>query len=364
MPKEKKKELVEQIKDRANQKTTKKDIRFYKTGCTMFDLCLGGGLGKGYISNIVGDNSTGKTLLSTEAIGFNNHKYKKRFDHYYDDAEGGFTLDTKTIYNYNTNLVEPESITVETFGYNIDKHLKKKKVKDGMNCIYVLDSLDSLSSNQETKKFDEKIKQAKKALDGEKEEKTAGTYGMERAKGMSEFFRVKTNKINKTKMHLIIISQVRDNIGVSFGRKHKRNGGKALDFFASAVVWLAKVKTIYKTIKVGDQSYTRAVGIIVKIKIDKNKLGKPFRECYINIDFNMGVDNVKTNIYFLYSVFTPKGEMRENVEFDWDGKKYKQIDSFIKFIEENNFEDELEKRTIERWNLIEDSLVVDRKRKY
>ena len=50
----KKEVITEQIKKhiKAPQKTTRKDIEFYSSGISLLDLCLGGGWGKGYISNV------------------------------------------------------------------------------------------------------------------------------------------------------------------------------------------------------------------------------------------------------------------------------------------------------------------------
>jgi RecA/RadA recombinase len=68
-------------------------------------------------------------------------------------------------------------------------------------------------------------------------------------------------------MCLIIISQIRDKIGVMFGEKHSRSGGKALDFYASLIVWLTELKKIQKTIK----GVKRSIGISVKAKEKKNQ---------------------------------------------------------------------------------------------
>ena len=39
----------------------------FSSGCTLLDLAAGGGWGIGRVTNIVGDSSTGKTLLAIEA---------------------------------------------------------------------------------------------------------------------------------------------------------------------------------------------------------------------------------------------------------------------------------------------------------
>ena len=46
----------------------KKGYSFVSSGCTLLDCALGGGFPLGRIVNIVGDKSTAKTALATEAL--------------------------------------------------------------------------------------------------------------------------------------------------------------------------------------------------------------------------------------------------------------------------------------------------------
>jgi len=47
--------------------TPKKSLVTFTSGCSLLDCALGGGWPIGRVSNIVGDKSTGKTLLAIEA---------------------------------------------------------------------------------------------------------------------------------------------------------------------------------------------------------------------------------------------------------------------------------------------------------
>jgi len=358
-----KKDLAEQIEERAAQTTTKADQEFYPTGCTLFDLALGGGLGKGTISNIVGDNSTGKTLLACEVIA-KNIAIDKKIGHTFDNAESGFTLNTEVVWNFKANLLPQRSTLVEEFQYNVEKVLKS--LKEGENHIYVLDSLDGISDEAEKKKHTEKMTRIKKQLETEKDIKGKGDYGAAKAKGMSEFFRLLNSKINLTKMHLMIISQVRENIGIMFGPKFIRSGGKALDFYAGQVAMLAVVEKVESQVKIDKILYKRTTGILIKAFIKKNKLGMPFRTVFIFIDFEYGVDNLKSNIFFLYDLLTPEGKMRKDtgISLEWGSEVFNSVDGLISHIESNNQEDLLRKKVIKRWNEIEENLKPDRKKKY
>ena len=350
--------IVKQIK--TVQKTTRKDIEFYPSGSTLLDLCLGGGFGKGFISNIVGWEATGKTMIACEVLGYNHH-VNKNFNHKLDNAESGFTLDTKQLFNFNIDLIEPRSEKIEHFMFNFENTLNKLKKDEDF--IYILDSLDGLSDEREYNKHKEDMAKIKKSIEENKKEKIKGDYSG-KAKGMSQFLRQNNAKINKTKAHLLITSQLRDKMNVMFGNPAERSGGKALNFYASQIIWLKVIRKLIKKVEVSDINYERKTGVLIKAEIHKNKLGNSFRECYIFIDFNYGIDNIKSNIYFLYDLITPKGELKERKSYDWNDQKFISVNELITYIESNNLEKELEKKVIDLWNQIENSLIMERKRKY
>lgn len=354
--------VIKQALKSKPQKTTRKDIQFYSSGISLLDLCLGGGFGKGCISNIIGGESSGKTLLGCETIGCNYAKSKK-FKHFIDDAESGFTLDTEYLWNFKANLIIPKSETVEEFEYNIEKTLSYLRENNG---FYVLDSLDGLSNESEQKKYKKKISKMRKKVEEDKEsnEKEKGEYvGAGKAKEMSLFFRILNGKIEKTGLHLLVLSQKRDKIGVLFGKREDRTGGKALNYYAGQIIWLYVIQKIERTVIIDGVKYERINEVLIRADVTKNKLGKAFRKCFLFVNLDMGVDNIKSNIYFLYNLITPKGELRKLGNLSWDKKEY-TLEKLIKYIEDNNLEIELEKRVISLWNEIEEKIITSRKRKY
>ncbi|MHC4574384.1 MAG: P-loop NTPase family protein, partial [Planctomycetota bacterium] len=303
-----------------------------------------------------------------------NHNNIKDFKHKFDNAESGFTLDTKQLFNFNVNFIIPRSEKVEYFMFNVENILKK--LKDNQDFIYILDSLDGLSDDREEKKHKEDMVKVKKAIKENKDSDIKGDYSG-KAKGMSQFLRQNNKKINKTKMHLLITSQLRDKPGVIYGKKEDRSGGKALNFYASQIMWLKVIRKLNKKISVNDNEYERKTGTLIRVDVTKNKLGKPFRNCFLFIDLDYGIDNIKSNIYFLYNLITPEGELRkptttiindekkkERIDgLIWDDKKF-TLNTLINHIEDNNLEKELEKRVIKLWNEIEEKIIVKRKKKY
>jgi len=45
-----------------------KGLTFFSSGCVLLDMALGGGYAQGRVINVVGDKSTGKTLLSLRLV--------------------------------------------------------------------------------------------------------------------------------------------------------------------------------------------------------------------------------------------------------------------------------------------------------
>ncbi len=261
--------------------SSNKGLRFFSSGCMLLDCALGGGYAQGRIINIVGDKSTGKTLLAIEACA----NFAMAFDKgliRYKEAEAAFDKGYAGILGMPLERVEFEEDfdTVEELQKDLQDFAErcKKKKQPG---LYVVDSLDALSDL------------AEQARDIEK-----GTYGASKAKLMSEMFRRDKRKWQKAKVTVLIISQVRDKINAMFGRKWTRSGGKALDFYASQVMYLAEIKKLQKTVR----GVKRPHGVEIRCKITKNKVGVPFREVDFSLIFGYGIDDVLASLNWLKGV--------------------------------------------------------------
>jgi len=341
---------AEEIQEGATEISTNDSVDFVSTGITLYDLVLGGGYAQGKIVNVVGDNSTGKTLLTLEFLSSARKFLKDKFSVFYDDAESGFSFDCKKMYGFEPIREDQDnSTTMEKWLEQMDRELMdtpKKKVP-----IYVLDSLDALSDSEEIEQNEERIATIRKG-----KEYTKGSFGGSKPKKLGSNLRTLNNPIKEKNMILIIISQVRENIGVMYGPKFRRAGGKALDFYASQIVWLAVAEKMEK--------FDRTYGVRLKVKNTKNKVGKPFRTCYIDVLFDYGVDNITSNINFLYDLLTDLGKSKDKKsDVEWDGKQY-SVKELIAHIEKESLEDELAKRVIKKWNDIEEKVTSKRKSKW
>lgn len=264
--------------------TKKENLEMFSSGCHLLDCVLGGGWPLGRMSNIVGDASTGKSLLAIEACANFHYQYPKGKIIYL-EAEAAFDEDYAEALGMPVNSIDfiSDSITdhtVEAWFEQLDKTIKElSKSKDP--CLYVVDSLDALSDR------------AEKDRDIDK-----GTFGANKPKMVGQLFRRTVKDMERTRIHLMVISQIRDNIGVSFGNKHTRTGGKAMDFYASQILWLAQLKKLKRTIKKQERVY----GIQVKAQCKKNKIGLPFREAEFPVIFGYGIDDVEASLAWLESI--------------------------------------------------------------
>lgn len=261
----------------------KSQLDFINSGSVVLDCALGGGWAEGRIANIVGDKSTGKTLLCIEACANFANKYPKGRIRYR-ESEAAFDPGYAAALGMPVDRIDfgQPLETVEDLFEDLEKIVTGAKQDE----LVICDSLDALSDRGE---IERPIDQ--------------GSYGAEKAKKMSQLFRRLVQRMQQKRVTLIIVSQIRDKIGISFGRKTTRSGGKALDFYASQVVYLAHLGTLTRTLR----GTKRPTGIKVKAKLDKNKIALPGREAEFSVKFGYGVDDAQACIDWLSSIKRFKG---------------------------------------------------------
>jgi RecA/RadA recombinase len=256
-------------------------LEFISSGCRLLDCVLGGGWPLSRISNIIGDKSTGKTLLAIEATNSFMRQFPNAMPKYR-ESEAAFDQAYAASIGMPVDKIDfgidRDVNTIEDFYKDLEEYLKEL---DGEPGLYILDSLDALSSEAELKRdFNE------------------GSYSMEKAKQMSQLLRRLVRELKSTKTHLMIISQERDNIGITFGKKSTRSGGRALDFFATHCLWLHKIKTNEQTI----DKIKRPISLDIRAKAEKNKISVPLRQCDFTLRFSFGVDDLQSSMDFLEEV--------------------------------------------------------------
>jgi len=316
------------------------ELRFL-TGNTLLDLVVGGAAGTygypvGKFINIVGDKSAGKTFLANEMIACAYHRFdKKKFKWVYDDCEAGYSFNTKEMYGFDILQDIKNSTTVEEAFVNINNFAES--LKADQFGLYVLDSLDGLTSDEQDEQAADRIKTINA---GKKYDK--GSYNVGKPKYLSkEFFPQLCSLIQDKNILVVIISQVRENIQPFSFEKYVRSGGKAMDFYAHTVLWLATLKKINKKGK--------PIGVVVKAKTTKSKTPRPFRDCQFSIIFDYGVDNIGSNLDYLYELRTDRGELTpaaKNISWGNNDNKKVSVSVLKKFLKETEYVPEGKKRAV------------------
>jgi RecA/RadA recombinase len=357
--------LTSQIVSHANEEPKQgvDNHLFVPTGSALLNLALSdradGGFLTGRIVNIIGDSSSGKTFQAFTLLA--ETAYTPTFDDYLlikDDSEEAdeFAL-AKLFGQAVADRILPPSLdrenpgnshTMLDFQSNIRRLLKGDKP-----FIYVQDSFDSLTTEEELKHAAEN----QKAHDAGKE--TKGTYGMNKAAQASVLLRLLAADIKRTQSLVIIISQTRDNIDPMSFQKRTRAGGKALYFYCSYEAWLAVAQKL--STKINDKN--RNIGVISRIKITKNKFNGKVREVDLPIYYDYGTDDIGACVDFLIG----EKHWSKNANGGIAADEFKTVSTrtkLISLIEGKGLTDRLHAITQKVWLEIEEKLKLGRKPKY
>lgn len=326
-------------------------VEFISTGSTLLNLActdlIHGAFRPGTIVNIVGDSSSGKTMLclSILAEAANNPQFEE-YDLIYDDVERRNFFNLSDLFGSKLanrikgpkggEVGEDASTILEEFYYGLDELFQSEKP-----FIYILDSQDALDSESNEKKFQENKTQFLK----DKEAK--GSYGDGKAGINSRNLRFVANKLKSTKSLLIIVSQTRDNIGIGFAPK-TRSGGRALEFYCAHVMWLAKLQKIKKRAR----GKERTIGVWVRSKVTKNSLTGRQLEVDFPLYYAYGLDDTESMIQYLVEEKDIK-KCKNGIEIE--GEVY-PID--------DNVDQILRDRTLAVWEDIAEQLKPTKKKKY
>ncbi len=231
-------------------------VEVISSGSLAIDLALGvGGIPRGRVTEIYGPESSGKTTLCLHVIA---EAQKLGGVCAFVDMEHALDPMYATRLGVDVNNLYISQPDVGEQALEITDAL----VRSGAIDVVILDCVAALVPRAE--------------LEGDMGDSHVGLQ----ARLMSQALRKLSGAVKQSNTALLFTNQLREKIGVMFGNPETTAGGRALRFYASVRIDIRRIQAI--------KQKDATIGNRTRVKITKNKVAPPFRQCEIDLMYDQG----------------------------------------------------------------------------